>query len=297
MPPLSNLGTPTASRTLMLCGWVLIFSGLVHVAVWLMSGQPWEGTVSWRKPALFGMSGGLTLVSLGFLQRLLAPSRWDRWLSAIMGVAMALEVGLISLQQWRGVESHFNRSTAFNASVDNAITGLISLLTVCIVVLFIRACSFLDATSDKKIAWRGGLVFLLLSCVLGFVIFAYGVIQKSNGGDPSLFGNAGVVKFPHGMTIHAIQLLPCLCWLMTRLSIPLDTRTAAVRFVNMSLACLLSLSVVQTLSGRARGDLTVMSVCILIVSVVFALPPMIVIARALAKKFSHNTLANSRTTP
>ncbi len=289
----SRLGTPAANRILMVSGWALVFAGLVHMAVWLSSGRPWEGPVSWRKPALFGISGGLTLVSLGFLQRLLAPSRWDLWLSSIMGVAMSLEVGLISLQQWRGVESHFNRSTAFDGAVDNAITGLISLLTVCIIVLSIRAFSFLNAAPDKKIAWRGGLAFLLLSCVLGFAIFAYGIAQKFNGGDPGLFGNAGVVKFPHGMTIHAIQLLPCLCWLMSRLSIPMDTRAAALRFANLTLAGLLSFSIVQTLSGRSRSDLTAITACILIASVAFALPLIIAIARALASRFSLITLTPS----
>lgn len=289
--------TAAASRILKVSGWLLVFAGLIHVAVWLASGQPWEGSISWRKPALFGVSGGFTLVSLGFLYRMLAPKRWDTWLAGSLGTAMCLEVALISIQQWRGVKSHFNRSTTFDSFIDTAITGLIILVTGCIVVLSVRAMSFLNANSDKRIAWRGGLFFLLISCAIGFMIYAYGAFQTSRGADPTLFGKAGVVKFPHGMAIHAIQLLPGLCWLMTRLTIPLATRAAALRFANMALACLLSYSVVQTLSGRARSDLTVLSACILVAATAFAAPLMIAIVRGMANKFASKSLVLPRDAP
>lgn len=290
----SRLATESARRILVACGWMLVLAGFVHVPIWLASGQPWEGTVSWRKPILFGISGGLTLVSFGFLFNLLAPKRWNLWLAGTLSGAMFLEVGLISVQQWRGVASHFNRSTTFDRVIDTAVTGLISLVSLCIVVLCVRAFRYLNASLDQRIAWRSGLVFLLLSCALGFAVLAYGVVQTARGADPTVFGDAGVVKFPHGMTIHAIQLLPCLCWLMTRLKIPLATRTAALHAANRSLACLLCYSVVQTLSGQARSDLTVFSGCILLASAAFAAPLILVIARALTSRYTSDRLAASR---
>ncbi len=85
--------TSTAPKRLLLAtGWLLVFAGLFHAAVWLASGQPWEGSVSWRKPALFGVSGGFTLVSLGLLYKLLAPQPWDIWLAGTLGGAMSFEV-------------------------------------------------------------------------------------------------------------------------------------------------------------------------------------------------------------
>ena len=291
----SNLATPTAaSRILIATGWLLVSAGLFHLAVWLASGEPWEGSVSWRKPALFGISGGITLVSMGLLYKLLAPSRWDIWISGTLGGAMGLEVSLISLQQWRGLESHFNRSTPVDSFIDTLITLLITVVTLCISILSVRAFKFLNATGDKKIAWRAGLVFLLTSCVIGFVIFGYGVFQSSFGENPTLLGNGGVVKFPHGMTIHAIQLLPCLCWLMTRVGIPPATRVVSLRYVNISLACLLCYSVSQTISGRTRSDITLLSGCMLVASAAFAAPVMISIVRALARKFTSGRLAPSR---
>lgn len=206
---------------------------------------------------------------------------------------MGFEVSLISLQQWRGLESHFNRSTPTDSFIDTLISFLITVVTLCIAILSVRAFKFLDATGDKKIAWRGGLVFLLISCAIGFVVFGYGVFQSSLGVDPTKFGKAGIVKFPHGMTIHAIQLLPFLCWLMTCVGVPPDNRVISMRCLNISLACLLCYSVVQTISGRTRGDLTLLSGCILVATAAFAAPLMISIASAVVSKFYARRLVTS----
>ncbi|MFM7108931.1 MAG: hypothetical protein ACKOZU_10100, partial [Planctomycetaceae bacterium] len=45
---------------LVVVGSVLVLSGVAHVAAWGALGGPWEGPVTWRKPILFGISGGLT---------------------------------------------------------------------------------------------------------------------------------------------------------------------------------------------------------------------------------------------
>jgi hypothetical protein len=43
-------------------GGLLILSGVLHFAVLLTGGGTWEGPLSLRKPATFGLSFGLTLV-------------------------------------------------------------------------------------------------------------------------------------------------------------------------------------------------------------------------------------------
>lgn len=277
-------------------GFLLVAIGILHLCVWVSSGEPWEGSSSWRKPSLFGVSGGLTLVSMSLLLGLLYPWAIDGWLSRILGCAMVLEVGVISLQQWRGAESHFNRSTTIDGMIDTSITIFITAVTFCILVLAIRAFTSLRARADQQIAWRGGLVFLLLSCAIGFVIFIYGVSQTTAGADPTKFGTGGVVKFPHGMSIHAIQLLPCLCWLLARLHVPLAARVNSLRFMNMSVACLLGCSILQTLAGRAREDFTLLSGCVLIVALIFTFPLLVAIAKAVASKMKSRILVISRGT-
>ncbi len=55
------------SRTDLACyavSAVLALSGLVHLGVLIVSGGDWTGPLSWRKPATFGLSFGLTLATI-----------------------------------------------------------------------------------------------------------------------------------------------------------------------------------------------------------------------------------------
>ncbi|MFM8282835.1 MAG: hypothetical protein ACKOCW_04675, partial [Planctomycetaceae bacterium] len=98
------------SRPLGWCGLVLVASGVAHLAVCAVLGGPWEGPVTWRKPILFGISGGLTCLSMGWAWAQLPQRRGDGWLATATAWALLVEVGLIDLQRWRGVASHFNRT-------------------------------------------------------------------------------------------------------------------------------------------------------------------------------------------
>src|SRR4051794_25484078 len=51
-------------RVCYLIGAVLFAAGLFHLGVFAVAGGPWEGPVSWRKPTTFGLSFGLTLVTI-----------------------------------------------------------------------------------------------------------------------------------------------------------------------------------------------------------------------------------------
>src|SRR5918993_4166544 len=105
-------------------GVLLLASGLVHSVVFLLDGGGWDGPLSWRKPILFGFSFGITVLSLGWVLSFLPRRRRLGWLLAgPLGVASVAEVLLITMQRWRGVPSHFNEATAFDAAVFNAMGG------------------------------------------------------------------------------------------------------------------------------------------------------------------------------
>ena len=53
----------------------LMVSGLVHLRVLVVSGGSWSGPLSWRKPATFGLSFGLTLATVTWV---LSFRRYDR---------------------------------------------------------------------------------------------------------------------------------------------------------------------------------------------------------------------------
>ena len=120
----SVVGT-TPQFYLYLGACVLICSGLFHVVVWLIDRGPWDGDVAWRKPILFGLSTGFTVLSIGWLYPKLKPYPFDRILCGLFTSSMVAEVALITVQQWRGVASHFNHATPFDSSVERLMTYLI----------------------------------------------------------------------------------------------------------------------------------------------------------------------------
>nr|WP_240930062.1 hypothetical protein [Streptomyces coryli] len=99
-------------------------AGVFHFGVFLVDGGAWAGPVSWRKPTTFGLSFGLTLISVAWVTSYLRMGERARnWLLGIFAADCVVEVGGITLQAWRGVPSHFNRETGFNSAVATNADG------------------------------------------------------------------------------------------------------------------------------------------------------------------------------
>ncbi len=133
-------------RFLYVLGALLLASAVLHTIVLLVTGGWLQGDVSWRKPIVFGEAFGVTLLSLGWIMSFLPIRRIVGWiLSGIVGIAGAGEVLLISMQQWRGVPSHFNTNTPFDAAVFGAMGGLVILIETVIIVLAVWTWVSLEA--------------------------------------------------------------------------------------------------------------------------------------------------------
>ncbi len=242
---------------LVVVGLVLVASGVAHLLIWAVLGGPWEGPVTWRKPILFGISGGLTSLSAAWVWAKLPPRRGDAWLAAAAAWALLVEVFLIDLQTWRGVASHFNRATPLDSFLYDAMGVLILFVSAVIVDLTVRLFRFgAGMTPDMLLAARAGMVFLVISCGLGIWVSVNGDLRVAAGLEPERYGAAGVPKFPHGAAIHAIQWLPAIAWAARRAGVALATRRRLVLAATLATAALLAFALVQTLSGHARFDIS-----------------------------------------
>jgi len=259
---------------------VLVVSGLAHAVVWAVLGGPWEGPITWRKPILFGISGGLTCLSLGWAWAQLPWRCGDAWLATATAWALLVEVGLIDLQRWRGVASHFNRQTPLDSFLYDAMGALILFATLVIIDLTIRFFRQRTALpADMLLAARAGLVFLSISCLLGIWIGAYGDLRLAAGLPPETYGPAGVAKFPHGMAMHAIQWFPLIAWAARWAGLAEPRRSRLVACSTVGTALLLAYALVQTLAGRSRFDappavaalLAIGSACLAVPAVVTAI--------------------------
>jgi hypothetical protein len=233
----------------------LLALGLLHIPIQLASDLPWEDPKSYRKPILFGISTGLTLGSLLLLMSDLRPRRWDPYMRGLLCGTLVAEVLLITVQSWRRVPSHFNRSTIVDASIE---TGMLVCILLAVAVIFaltvrsFRQDAFPNASAARILAQRSGMVFLVLSCVLGIGITVMGNFLMINGGSPEILGSKGILKFPHGIVLHAIQTL--VLWALICDVFGSARGVSSVAWLSASHLSFLIYALRQTFLGRSRWE-------------------------------------------
>ncbi len=132
-------------------GAFLILSAVFHAGVLVVTGGSLKGDVSWRKPILFGEAFGLTALSVAWFTTFLPRKRVRGWLLlGTLGVANFMEVCWVSIQQWRGVPSHFNFSTPFDAALFNA-NGVMIACTVTVITI-VGIWSFFSLQAPPSLA-------------------------------------------------------------------------------------------------------------------------------------------------
>ncbi|MHB8901309.1 MAG: hypothetical protein ACYC6Y_21380 [Thermoguttaceae bacterium] len=89
---------------------------------------------------------------------------------------------------------------------------MVLMVTLVIAVMTVRSFGTLQVARDVGLATRCGIALLLISCLLGFVSELHGERQLVLGMPPGVYGDAGVMKFAHGMPMHAIQVLPLIAF-------------------------------------------------------------------------------------
>lgn len=250
----------------------LLFSGLGHLPFLFLRQVGWEDPVSFRKPILFGISGGLTLWSLLYVIHLLGSSRQMRFVANALIFTLLPEVALITFQAWRGVPSHFNNSGMVNSLIEFAMLIFILIATGIIFWLSYRVfqTGALDSIAPAmKLALQAGLVYLSISCAIGMVITAIGKQQIASGGVAELYRGSGVLKFPHGIAIHAIQTLAILAWCCQSLRTQWAWRGVVMAVIAHLF--LLAYATIQTAEGRSRWDTSQLTSLLLL----FALVPLL----------------------
>lgn len=234
-------------RVCYLVGAVLLLSGLAHLGVQAVLGGPWEGPVSWRKPTTFGLSFGLTLVSVTWVASFLRIGvRARAVLLGAFALAGIVEVSLISVQAWRRVPSHFNFETAFDARVAMVLAGGGGVLITVVVSLFVqslRAQPELEPT--LRVAIRLGFGALVAAMAVGAVMIGIGTALVRGGNPQAAYHTAGAFKLAHAVAMHGIAVLPGLAWLGGRFGTLTRRRrarlltTATVGYVGL-LGCALA---------------------------------------------------------
>lgn len=245
-------------RALLAAG-LLNLAALVPVLVLMqVDDRQLLGINIWIKPAKFLMSIGIYLLTLTWLLprvelgAVMRPAlRWT------FIVAMVGEAALISLQSWRGVQSHFNELLAFDARVFNVMGLLIVLNTIAAFVLLVRFV-FTPRPGTPRAMLSGihfGLLLFLVASGVGGLMIGQGAhaVGVPDGGSGLPFVNwsreGGDLRVAHFIGLHALQGLPLLGWLAGRKS-P-DAGTMAVHVAALAWAAIFGWTLYEAMAGRA----------------------------------------------
>ncbi len=219
----------------------------------------------WIKPLKFHLSTGVHLATLAVLATFLSDrARAGKGLAAVAAVsafAAIVEIAIIAAQSARGVASHFNYSTQFDALIY-MFMGLGALLIV--MPAIVLGVWFLCAPVTEKLTpglKLGAGLGLTLGFILTLGIAGYMSQQPSGhwvGGPPTDAGglplvgwsrDGGDLRVPHFFATHLMQALPLVGYAADRML----GAAAAIRIVWIAAGVGLAVAVgtfVQALSGH-----------------------------------------------
>lgn len=247
-------------------GALLLASGIFHTGVYIVTDDSLAGPVSWRKPIVFGMSAGVTLITVGWIMTFLPGHRIRGWLlSCGLGISFLIEVFLIDMQQWRGVPSHFNYSTSFDTAVFSAMGVFIVLIEIVVIIVAVWVFFSLKAPLSLTWAIRIGMVLLVAGQIFGNIIIQNGnpKVKDPQTGEfiseevksAYIFGEDGSIKVPHSLALHGVQVLPVLALLLVFTNWGESRRLTVVILAAAGFTGMLAVSSFQTFSGLALFDM------------------------------------------
>ncbi len=223
------------NRPLTLVGLAHLGLALVALAGMLLDPRMLTGQPIWTKPFKFAVSIALYTLTLAWiLARVEDRPRWVALVSWATAIGFLVEILAIVTQVLRGVRSHFNVATPYDAAVFGAMGAFVLLIWV--MNLLAAGLLFRQTIPDRPLAWslRLGLVITALGAGLGFLMTtqttaeqaarieaglpmleagAHAVGEPDGGAGLPLTGwstEGGDIRVPHFVGLHAMQLLPLL---------------------------------------------------------------------------------------
>ncbi|MDQ7803805.1 hypothetical protein Q5425_08675 [Amycolatopsis sp. A133] len=204
------------------------------VAALLLDQRTLAGAPIWAKPLKFAVSGALYFATWSRLVSLLPRfRRTAAWLTNLLVLIFAAEYVLLVFQAARGHASHFNNATPQDALIYNVMGKMIMGLWVATLVLTVLVV--FTKVPDRASSWavRAGAVLSLAGISLGILMTsptAQQLAQWKTGGRPDMVGahtvgladggpglpilgwstEAGDLRIPHFVGMHALQALPLL---------------------------------------------------------------------------------------
>lgn len=204
------------NHLLTLIGWLHILLLLATIVGLLTDDRQVMGINTWIKPMKFMFSLAIYLWTIAWFSRYICRPRWAiRTVSIVITTVILVESSCLFLQAARGVRSHFNSSTDFDAAIFQTMGIMIGIdMLMSIVILFMFSRPVVRLAPVYLWSIRAGLVVFLAGGTIGGLMIVMGAhtVGAADGGPGMPFLNwstvAGDLRIAHGMALHALQVLP-----------------------------------------------------------------------------------------
>lgn len=205
-------------------GWLLIAAFLFAFAAAFFDSRTVTGVNTWIKPMKFCLSVTAYLWTLAWFLHYVRDSRRSfNIISYSVTVLMFIEMVCLYSQAARGVQSHFNFSTAYDAAMF-AMMGMMIYLNllfdVWAGVLFLVKKPAIPHAYLWGIRW-GFLLFLIFAFQGQMMIARQAHSVGVPDGGPGLpvvnwSTTGGDLRIAHALGLHAFQIIPLIGWLLCK---------------------------------------------------------------------------------
>ncbi|GAA1690479.1 hypothetical protein GCM10009792_08150 [Microcella alkalica] len=220
-----------------LLGLAIALAALTFVALvgFVVDDRELLGRPLWEKPLKFAISGSIYALTWSWLLgHVLAPRgrRIAWWAGTVITVTLAIELVVIVGFAAVGLRSHFMVDTPLAVTAWSIMAGAITTLWVATIVAGLAMWSLPGADPARRAALRAGILISLVGLALGFLMTgstsgqladfqgvagAHTVGLPDGGSGLPLVGwstEAGDLRIPHFIGMHALQALPLLALLL-----------------------------------------------------------------------------------
>jgi hypothetical protein len=213
-----------------------IFLLIISLGARVLDDSEANGVSVWDKPIKFSLSFLAFGPMLLWLFSRVTSTRIVRFGVGILGWSMVLEGSLIFMQSVRGVASHFNNTTPFNARVYSAMAAGVGIFALAgTIVGFVSARKNLGSDAIG-LATKIAVPMMTFGAVIAFamtvpkpgqveagskIVGSHTVSGVDGGAGLPLLGwstKVGDLRVPHFIGLHSLQFVPLIALLLIALN-------------------------------------------------------------------------------
>ncbi len=259
---------PFVDRLLRVLVWIYVPISVALILAMIVDNKTLLGESVWVKPLKFSISIGLNGATFVWLLRRIDRSRLRTVAAWAAGIGLAAEQVLITMQAARGVRSHFNMDTGFDATVFGMMGNFVGIVWLATLAMAITVTRRPIQDRILRRVTIAGTWLVLLGASVGFLLVAAGKhsIGGADGGPilPLVGWNRdiGDLRPAHFVGLHALQALIVIAWLARRQNWPTDRAIKTITAGAAAITIMCVALVAQALTSRSVASLSTLAIVV-----------------------------------